>query len=392
MRHISLGTLNISDKGKEYVNDCLNNNRLSKGKYTEKFESKFARMHGCKHGIFTNSGTSALQIALAALKEIYEYKDGDEVLVPATTFIATSNVVLQNGLRPIFVDVDPKTFNLDVSQIARHLTPRTRCIIPVHLFGLPCDMSGIMTYARGAGLQVLEDSCETVGATQYGRSVGSFGDAACFSNYIAHHVTGGIGGLVTTKDARIAEICRSLMCHGRDNIYLNIDQDDNADERLLKAMIERRYSFERIGFSYRCTEIEAAISLSELERIEENLRIRRANAEKLTSLLSPLKKHLQLPMVPSGHTHSWMMYPIVLASDINRHNFLLFLEQRGIETRLLFPLLETPIYKKIFPGLAEQYPVAQKLAAQGAFIGMHQGLTSDDINYVSAVIHEYFSK
>jgi dTDP-4-amino-4,6-dideoxygalactose transaminase len=126
--------------------------------------------------VFCNSGTSALQIALAALKEVYGYQDGDEVLVPATTFIATSNVVIQNGLKPVFVDVDPVTFNMDPQEMLAAITPRTRCVIPVHLFGLPANIAVISSLALWAGLQVIEDSCETMFASQYGQPVGSFGD------------------------------------------------------------------------------------------------------------------------------------------------------------------------------------------------------------------------
>src|SRR5579859_348355 len=160
MRRIGLGTLNISEQGKQYIMDCLDSNRLSRGKYTDQFEQKFANLHQCKHGVFMNSGTSALQVALAALKEVYGYKDGDEVLVPATTFIATSNIVLQNNLKPVFVDVNPRTFNMEFWKIEKKITPRTRAIIPVHLFGLPADMEEIMDIAKKRGLQVIEDSCE----------------------------------------------------------------------------------------------------------------------------------------------------------------------------------------------------------------------------------------
>ena len=389
MRKITLGCLNINDAGKKYVNDALDNNRLSAGKYTTRFENEFAALHQCAHGVFCNSGTSALQIALAALKEYFHYTDGDEVLVPATTFIATSNVVLQNGLKPVFVDVDSATFNIDVNKIKEKLTSRTRCILPVHLFGLPAD-SSIFYLAHTWGLQVLEDSCETAFAKVHGQSVGNLGDIACFSTYVAHLIVGGVGGLVTTNDPELVEICRSLMAHGRDSIYTNIDQDDAASDDLLKQMISRRYSFDRVGYSYRCTELEAAIACSELEHWERNITIRRTNAAYLTKMLRDLKEYLQLPVVPAGYEHSFMLYPMVLASFIDRDKFLLHLEQRGIETRYMFPLLTQPVYRKLFPDLAEKYPVSLNLSRQGFFVGMHQGLTLEDMDYLSNTIHEYF--
>jgi dTDP-4-amino-4,6-dideoxygalactose transaminase len=390
MRKISLGTLNISQEGRVYVNDALDSNRISSGKYTTQFETQFAVAHGSSHGIFCNSGTSALQIALAALKEVHGYRDGDEVLVPATTFIATSNIIIQNGLKPVFVDVDARTFNMNPAEIIRHITLKTRCIIPVHLFGLPADMPLIKTIADARAIQIIEDSCETMFASCDGRSVGSFGDLACFSTYVAHLIVGGVGGIVTTSDSHLAEICRSLIAHGRDSIYTNIDQDDSDDKDLRKQMIERRFRFVRVGYSYRATELEAAIALSELNRWDSNIAIRRANAAALTSLLSGLEQ-LQLPSIPKGRTHSFMMYPMVLKIG-DRDRLLTYLETNGIETRYLFPLLNQPIYQSLFPNQARLFPIAQHLAQQGFFIGVHQGLTAEDIRYVSNVIHKYFEE
>jgi len=391
MRKITLGTLSISQKGKDYVNDCLDNNRLSKGKYTEKFEQEFARLHGCKHGIFMNSGTSALQVALAALKEVHNYSDGDEVIVPATTFIATSNIVIQNNLKPVFVDVDSDTYNISMNGIRDAITSRTRCIIPVHLFGLPADMDYLTRMLRvmnRSDIQIIEDSCETMFANHRNRSVGSWGDLGCFSTYVAHLIVGGVGGLVTTNDDRLAEICRSLMAHGRDSIYTNIDQDDSDDAVLRKQMIERRYRFERVGYSYRATELEAALALSELERFEQNIPIRRINAALLTSLLRYTP--LQLPYIPWHSDHSFMMYPMVCNDGVDREALLMQLETHGIETRYLFPLLDQPVYQKLFPSEAGKFPVAQRLAKQGFFIGMHQGFTSGDMRYIAETIHAYF--
>jgi perosamine synthetase len=390
VRKITLGTLNISKRGKKYVNDALDNNRLSRGKYTERLEKEFAAAHQSKHALFLNSGTSALQVALAALKEVHGYQDGDEVLVPATTFIATSNIVIQNNLKPVFVDVDPVTFNINIEKMYNKITNRTRCIIPVHLFGLPADMRYLMRFARNRGLQVIEDSCETMFAEQYGKSVGSFGDLACFSTYVAHLVVGGVGGIVTTQDDKLMKICQSLMAHGRDSIYTNIDQDDTNDEELLKQMIERRYRFERVGYSYRATELEAAIALSELEDAREKIHIRRSNAAFLTELLKGLP--IQTPEIPWGYAHSFMMYPMVLGYWLNRDRLLMYLEKRGIETRYLFPLLSQPIYQKLFPGESEKFPVAQKLATHGFFIGMHHNLTKDDMVYIAKTLHQYFEE
>lgn len=384
MRKITLGYLNISDRGKLYVNEALTNNRLSRGWITEKFETEFAQMHQVKHALFCNSGTSALQIALAALKEVYSYADGDEILVPATTFIATSNVVIQNNLSPVFVDVDSETYNMAPHKIHEQITHKTRAIMPVHLFGLPADMENINKIAERYGLQVIEDSCETMFSTQNKRTVGSFGDIACFSTYVAHLIVSGVGGLVTTSNDRLYDICKSLMNHGRDTSYITIDDDD----QLSKDVIERRYQFERIGYSYRATELEAGIALSELERATETIEQRRFNAQMLTNLLKDID-WLQLPTIPEDRTHAFMMYPMVLKAWQERDAFLWYLENHGIETRLMFPLLSQPVYARRFPRLYTQFPQARRLAERGFFIGIHQGLGEIDMKYISQVIHYY---
>ena len=391
MARIELGYLNISEQGKRYVMDALNRNRLSRGPYTSALEQRFAAVHQSRHAVFCNSGTSALQISLAALRERHGYRDGDEVLVPATTFIATSNIVLQNNLQPVFVEVDPRIYNMDPSRIAERVTARTRAIIPVHLFGLPCDMDPILELAQEHGLQMIEDSAETMFAHYHGRAVGSFGELGCFSTYIAHLLVGGVGGLITTSDDELALACRSLLAHGRDHIYLNIDDDDRITDAALEQVVKRRYNFVRLGYSYRATELEAAIALSELERWEEIISKRRRNATRLSALLKPLEQHLQLPTVPEGSEHSFMMFPLVAREHVNRDGLLLELERRGIETRFLFPLLTQPIYQQLFPGLDGEYPVAQNLARQGFFIGIHQGLEEDDLEYIAQMFSQYFA-
>lgn len=390
MRKIALGHLQINEQGKRYVLDALQQNRLSTGKYTRRLEQGFAAEHHVRHAVFCNSGTSALQIALGALRERYGYEDEDEVLVPAVTFIATSNIVLQNRLRPVFVDVDPRTYNIDPTRIPERITPRTRAVIPVHLFGFPCDMDPILELTQKHGLQVLEDSAETMFARYHGRPVGSFGELACFSTYIAHVLVGGIGGLVTTQEDDLALMCRSLMAHGRDHIYLNIDDDDAIEDEQFKEIVKRRFNFIRLGYSYRATELEAAIALSEFEQWRENIRRRRQNGGRLIKLLKPLKPYLQLPFIPANTEHSFMMFPIVVRDHTSRDKLALHLERRGIETRYLFPLLSQPVYRKLFPGLEEEYPQAKKLTTQGLYFGCHQGLVEEDLQYVAECLTEFF--
>lgn len=389
---VPVGFADLGEKECKYVNEVLKTKRISYGPFTQKFEKEFAKAHGCKHAIMSNSGTSALRVAIAALKEKYNYKDGDEVLVPAITFIATSNIVIMNNLTPIFVDVEPDTYNLDPKQLEKHLTSRTRAIIPVHLAGLPCNMGPIIEFAKKHKLQVIEDSCETMFATCDGKPVGSFGDIGCFSTYVAHILVSGVGGLCTTNSNELAIMMRSLCNHGRDSIYLSIDDDDNLKKEELKMVMDRRFKFVRLGYSFRVTEFEGALSLAQFERKEQILNARKENAKYLTGKLAGFKGKLQLPIIPKNRTHSFMFYPLVCKNGVDRDKLTLYLEEHGIETRQLLPLINQPIYVKLFGELESKYPVAANLNKNAFYVGIHQHLGKKELGYVAKTIENYFSK
>ncbi len=393
LRQIGVGCADISDKEKEYVNIALNNNRLSYGEFTYKFEKRFAKLHDCKYAMMCNSGTSALRVAIAALKETDEWKEDDEVLVPSITFISTSNVLIQQNLKPVFVDVDPRYYNIDPTKIEEKITEKTKAIMPVHLFGMPCDMEPIMKIAKKHQLRVVEDSCETMLAKYKGKSVGSFGDIGCFSTYVAHLIVTGVGGISTTNDNDLAIKMKSLMNHGRDSIYLHIDDDKTNDEEKLSMIMERRFSFVRLGYSFRATELEGALGLGQLEIVDKIVQKRRENAAYLTEKLAHLDEHLQLPKIAPDRDHSFMMYPIVVKDPkIKRDELTLYLEKNGVETRYMLPLLNQPIYIKLFGNLESQYPIAKNINKNGFYIGCHQKLDKEDLDYVIQTFKEFFSK
>lgn len=386
---VSVGDLRIGPKERSYVNEVLDSSRLSYGPFSQRFESLFASLHDCKYAVFCNSGTSALHIALAALKERHGWQDGDEVIVPAVTFIATSNIVLHNHMKPVFVDVHPQTYNLDPQQIEAHITPRTRAIIPVHLMGLPADMAPILDIAHRHDLRVIEDSCETMFADYRGRKVGSWSDIGCFSTYIAHYIVTGVGGLATTNDDGLAVTLKSLMNHGRDSIYLTIDDDANCTQEKLFEIAARRFRFVSLGHSFRCTELEAAIGLAQLENKDDIVARRKGVAAAYSQKLARLSQWLQLPSTPSDRDHVFMLYPLVVR-DGNKRPLINFLEMNGIETRDLLPLLNQPVYRKLFGDLEPQYPVAQWLNRGGFYIGCHQYIDEAAIQYVTDKFCEYF--
>lgn len=387
---IGVGGFKFGEKEKRYLQKVISSNRLTYGPWSKKFEEIFAKEHDSKFGVFSNSGTSALHMALAALKEKYGWKDGDEVIVPSITFIATSNIVLFNGMKPVFVDVDSKTYNIDPKKIEAAITKRTRVILPVHLFGMPADMDPIMKLARKYGLRVIEDSCESMFATYKGKKVGSFGDIGCFSTYVAHFLVTGVGGLATTNDPELAILMRSFMNHGRDSIYLNIDADKGLSSEKLEMVVAKRFSFVRLGHSMRATELEAAIGVAQFEGRKENIKHRRTIAAFYTKHLADLEEYLQLPTIPKDREHNFMMYPIVL-KNMDKRDLVNFLEARNIETRDMMPLLTQPIYKKLFgKDFYQKFPVANWIIKGGFYVGAHPYLTLNEANYVVSAIHDYF--
>lgn len=389
-RTVTVGDFKAGPKEKEYVNKVLDSGRLSYGPFSKAFEQAWAQAHDSKYAVFCNSGTSALHIAVQALKEKYGWQDGDEVLVPATTFVATANVVIHNNLTPVFVDVDPRTYNIDPNRIQEKVTDKTRAVIPVHLCGLPAEMQKIKDVADWCHqLKIIEDSCETTFATVNGKKVGSWGDVGCFSTYMAHYVVTGVGGLATTSDPDLAARLRSLMNHGRDGIYISIDDDAGLTGDKLKEMISRRFKFTSIGHSFRCTEMEAALGLAQVEDRDAIVARRLAVATRYYRGLFAYQDVIQLPYAPPGCQHVYMMYPLKVRTADEKVKLTQYLEEHGIETRDLLPLVNQPVYAK-YGDLRAANPVSADLVDTAFYVGCHQHITDDDADHVVATIKSFF--
>lgn len=391
-RTIGIGTLELKREERNNINKILTSNRLSYGHWSKRFEQDFAAMHDSKYAIFMNSGTSALSVAVACLKEVFGWKDGDEIIVPALTFVATVNVILDHGLKPVFVDCDNRTYNIDPKKIEAAVTSKTRAIMPVHLFGLVADMDPIMKIAKKHGLRIIEDSCESMGVNYRGKKTGTFGSVSCFSTYVAHLVVTGVGGLAVTNDKSYAEILRSLVNHGRDNIYISIDDDRDVDGDEFQEIIRKRFSFVRRGFSFRATELEAGIGVAQLKRLPKMLKMRQSNARKLTKVLKPFEKWIQLPWYdPDIQEHAFMMYPIVLkrTTGLAKDPIIQHLEANRVETRDMLPLINQPVYDNLRIPLKD-FPVAEWVNRCGFYIGCHQGITDKDIDYIGSLFNKFF--
>jgi dTDP-4-amino-4,6-dideoxygalactose transaminase len=360
--------------------------RLSPGPFVAEFEKKFAAYHGVTQAVMTNSGTSALVVALQALKEVEEWPDGSEVICPAITFVATINAVIHCNLKPVLVDVDSITYTMDTDQIEGKITDQTVAIVPVHVFGLPADMFQIYHLADHYNLKVIEDACEALGATYNGYPVGGSRDIGCFSFYMSHHITTGVGGMAITGNPWYARKMRSLVNHGWDRKEAPMDATDFDFEA-----IRQRYHFKSIGHSFRPTELEAAIALPQLATLKTDIQRRVDNAKLLTSGLRPFAERLQLPTslptCPYNRSHSLMMYPIIFREgdkwDLIRH-----LEESGIDTREMLPLTNQPCYDGMFD--EGDYPVAKWINEQGFYVGCSQYLTDEHMGYVVEKMGEYF--
>jgi dTDP-4-amino-4,6-dideoxygalactose transaminase len=384
---IGVGTFSVNDKMRELVNVVLDTGRISYGPMSRVLESRFAAIHERRHGVLSNSGTSSLQVALQAMKEIHGWADGDEVIVPSVTFVATPNIVLHNNMKPVLVDIEPDYYGIDITKIEAAITPRTRAIIPVHLFGMPCNMARVVEIACHHGLKIIEDSCETMFVKHHGRMTGAWSDIGCFSMYVAHLLTAGVGGIAITNDPGYAVKMRSLVNHGRDGIYISIDDDDGLENSALREVMERRFHFETVGHSYRITELEAALALGQLDDWEGMIAARQERAAYLTDRLRPLSEFIQLPALRPGTDHAFMMYPIVVR-DGSKWPLCQHLEKHDIETREMLRLTDQPAYRGLWnPG---DYSVAEWINESGFYIGVHQNLSLEDMETIVEVFYTYW--
>lgn len=348
---------------KKYVLDCLESTWISSnGKYIELFERKFADFCGVEYGLSCCNGTTALHLALLAL----DVGPGDEVIVPTLTFVATANAVTYCGARPVFVDSEPETLNIDPLKIEEKITNQTKGIIVVHLYGHPVDMDPVLEIAKRYDLFVIEDAAEAHGAEYKGQRVGSLGDIGTFSFYGNKIITTGEGGMVVTNDDALANKVCQLKGQGMDR--------------------NCRYWFPVIGYNYRMTNIQAAIGLAQLEKVGWHIQRRRDVArwyyehlKNITGLILPIKKEWA--------RNIYWMFNVVLDESIRleRDGIMETLNEHGIETRPLFyPMHTLPPYKALSKG--ETFPVADRIARQGISLPTWAGLTQGEVDFVCEIL------
>ncbi|MBI2085896.1 DegT/DnrJ/EryC1/StrS family aminotransferase [Candidatus Daviesbacteria bacterium] len=353
----------IDQKEIDEVVSVLKSGELSSGKWVEKFEDEFAKFIKVKYAVAVSSGTTALYLALLALG----IEKGDEVITTPFTFIASSNAILYTGAKPVFVDIDPKTFNIDPDKIEQNLTFRTKAILPVHLYGLPADMKKILQIAKKHHLFVLEDAAQAHGAKIDNRLVGSFGDLAAFSFYPTKNMTTGEGGMITTNDEILAKKLKMLRNHG----------------------MEKRYYHDSLGFNFRMTNMAAAIGIHQLKKLNKFNKNRAENAQFLTEHLSTVDG-IQTPFIPPGFTHVFHQYTVLIKKD-NRNKLAEYLNKNGVSTSIYYPI---PVHKQKF--MLPMYPNlhlknAETVASEVLSLPVHPAVKKGDLARIANLIRKYFS-
>ena len=355
----------------KYLSECIETGWISsEGPFVEKSESEFARRVGRGHGIAVTSGTAALDVAVAALK----IGPGDEVILPTFTIISCVAAIVRAGATPVVVDSDPGTWNMDPAAVERHVTPRTKAIMAVHIYGLPVDMAPILALAERHGLYVIEDAAEAIGQTCGTRPCGSFGDISIFSFYPNKHVTTGEGGMVVTDDAALMERARSL--------------------RNLCFQPERRFVHEELGWNYRMTNLQAALGMAQLENLDRHLSRKREIGRLYDSLLSGCG-HIQRPLQRTGDAENlYWVYGVVLNDGVEFDAVVAMRElaKSGIGTRPFFwPMHEQPVFRKMNLFEDVRCPVAERLGRRGFYLPSGLGLSDAQVERSAAALKSLFS-
>lgn len=395
---VPFGTIDIPDRARALINEALDSRRVSGGRLVHEFEEKFAELLGVREAVAVSTGTDADTLALALLHDI-NARRGDEVIVPALSFVATGNAVLHAGFEPAFVDIDRRTLNIDPARIEAAITEKTRAIMPVHLMGKPADMDAIMSIAEKHKLYVIEDAAEAHGGFYKNRALGTIGELGAFSTYVAHIITTIEGGVIITNREDHAEILRSLRAHGRactcKKCLLNTEQAYCLKRFLNKDIEDIRFHFERVGYSSKMNELEAAVGLGNLDNYQQildkryrNLKYVLARFEKFEPFLFSIKEEPHEKIGPHA-------IPIMIGDEASfkRKDLINHLETHGIETRTLFDSMPTRCPGFAYRGYRYgEFPEAEYIGRNGIHIGTHHALEIEHMEYVIETLTGFLEK
>jgi perosamine synthetase len=354
----------IGDEEIKAVSEVLKSGMLAQGESVKRFEEDFSRYLGVKHSIAVNNGTVSLDLTMKAL----DLKPGDEVITPAFTFIATANCALYQGLRPVFADVDARTFNIDPDDLQKRITARTRAVIGVHLYGQPFDLAAISEICQDKKIFLVEDCAQAHGAEYRGQKVGSFGTAGCFSFYPTKNMTTGEGGMITTDDDDLAERLRLLRSHG-----------DTG-----------KYNHTTLGYNYRMMNIQGAIGLAQLKRLEEFTARRIENAAFLNDNIRI--KGITTPYQAEGVRHVYHQYVVRVEESFagSREKLMEYLQANGIGSAVHYPrtVYEQPLYRKL-GYTSESCPVSEEVSHMVLSLPVHPSLTREDLLHICETVNSF---
>lgn len=367
--NIPLAKPDLTALEKKYILEVLASEQLSFGEKLNSFENAFRNSFQAKYAVAMNSGTSALHVAVKAL----DLKKGDEVITTPYSFIASGNCLLYEGVKPVFVDIDPNTLNMDTSLIEKAITPKTKAILVVHIFGQPCKMDDILSLAEKYKLYIIEDACEAIGAKWNDQYVGLIGDVGVFAFYPNKQITTGEGGMLITNNEKIYKLASSLRNQGR-----NIDSE----------WLEHQY----IGYNYRMSELQAALGLAQMERLNEILEKRKLAAENYLNLIKKYQLPIQTPYHLPQSTISWFVFIIILPKEINREMLIKALEKENIQTKPYFPSIHLqPFYKQLFNFQAGTLPNSEKVSSQTLAIPFYSNIRLEEQEYVISTLADLLS-
>jgi CDP-6-deoxy-D-xylo-4-hexulose-3-dehydrase len=374
---------------------------LTTGRYAERFERSFADLFGLRHALLVNSGSSANLVALSCLTSPTlgerALRAGDEVITVASSFPTTVNPILQNGLVPVFVDVDVPTYNIDVSMLEEALSDRTGAIMIAHTLGNPFDLDAVTAFARKHDLWLIEDCCDALGSTYRGKMVGSFGDLASVSFYPAHHITMGEGGCVLTNKGRLKVLAESFRDWGRD-CWCDPGKENTCGKRFehqlgeLPRGYDHKYIYSHIGYNLKLTDMQAAVGVAQLEKLDSFIDARKRNFALLHAGLQDLQDHLILPQATLHSEPSWFGFPLALREDspVTRDHMLRFMNDRKIATRLLFGgnLLRQPAYRDVAHRRVGDLARADFVMNRVFWVGVYPGLTDQTVEFMLESFHD----
>jgi CDP-4-dehydro-6-deoxyglucose reductase, E1 len=374
---------------------------LTTGRFAAEFQKKFSEFLGSNHSILVNSGSSANLLALSCLTSPKlgkrALKAGDEVITLAAGFPTTVNPIIQNGLIPVFVDISLPTYNINVSRLDQAYSDKTKAVILAHTLGNPFDLDSVVRFTKEHQLWLIEDCCDALGSIYKGRKVGTFGDLATFSFYPAHHITMGEGGCVAVKERQLKIILESFRDWGRD-CWCGPGEDNSCKKRFnwklgeLPFGYDHKYCYSHVGYNLKATDMQAAVGVSQMKKLEAFMEIRNRNFQLLYQGLEDLGKFFILPQATENSVPSWFGFPITLRDEapFSRNDLVGYLDESRIATRLLFGgnLTRQPAYRNVAYRLVGDLTYSDTVMNQTFWIGIYPGINVPMIDYILEVLHK----